>query len=197
LYNDDYDNATRPIEDGLALARELDNTWLTAWAHDRLGDAARCRNNASEAIAQYTKALELFRSADVQDDLGMACSLHKLGDAKARQSDTVHQATIHLAESMKLFQGLGDQRGVAECLEGWAFAAQTLKDSERAARLLGKAEALRAITQTKPQHADRVELEDAITRLGDGYTAAWEAGRAMSLEEAVDYALELFPSTEA
>jgi hypothetical protein len=109
------------------------------------------------------------------------------------------------AESMKLFRGLGDQRGVAECLEGWAFAAQTLgyiepRYCEPAARLLGAASALRTITQTRPQHADRDELDAAIAtardQLGDAYDAAWEAGRAMSLEQAIAYALELFPISD-
>jgi predicted ATPase len=198
-----YDQATQPLEEGLALADISGNEWLQAWALDRLGDVARRPNNRTEgalsqeasqqAIARYEEALALF--LELQDDLGMACTQHKLGDAAAWQPNTIDKAKEFLSKSMQLFHGLDDRRGIAECLEGWGFAALTSGDAKRAVHLWGAADKLRESTETPLMHADLAEFEaankHAHERLGPvDHERAWIAGRAMSQKQAMDYALQ-------
>jgi hypothetical protein len=66
---------------------------------------------------------------------------------------------------------------------------------EAAARLLGAAEALRRVIGAprapvyQPQYNARLTtLRNALDE--EAFTAAWEAGRAMTWEEAVAYALD-------
>jgi len=90
---------------------------------------------------------------------------------------------------------LGDRRRTAACLEGLAVTASTRGESERAARLFGAADALReaaGVTLPPPHraiHEPRVAAVRAALR-PEVFESAWTAGRAMSLEQAVRYALQ-------
>jgi hypothetical protein len=88
---------------------------------------------------------------------------------------------------------------VALCLEGLAALATGEAERgagprERPARLLGAAEALRAAAGAPVRRRNQA-LYDLTTAAARGlleeeaFGAAWRAGRAMSLEEAVAYAL--------
>ncbi|MFD5393208.1 ATP-binding protein [Streptomyces sp. NPDC127097] len=90
-----------------------------------------------------------------------------------------------------------DQWGVAQCLEvlGWCAAAAGL--GERAATLMGAADATwrvagSALTGLGHLHAGHQECESSLRgEMGDAaYTAAVEAGGRLSLEQSVTYALE-------
>ena len=79
-------------------------------------------------------------------------------------------------------------------LENLAYVALGQGEPERAARLLGAAAALRAARWTPILPVDRPEHEDQVARtraaLGEpAFTAAWVAGRAMTLEDALAFAL--------
>jgi hypothetical protein len=89
------------------------------------------------------------------------------------------------------------------CLEGLARVAAAREQKERAARLFGAAEALREAAgapfpsgaRAGTQPAERAAVEQHVatvrTALGsEAFAAAWAAGRAMTLDEAVAYALE-------
>ena len=104
-------------------------------------------------------------------------------------------------ESLALSKELGGSPGPLVFLEGLACDAGARGEAERAARLFGAAQALREATG--------VPLEPAMHALAEPYlvgarsqldesawTAAWEEGRAMSMEAAFEYALsEEEPST--
>jgi hypothetical protein len=80
-------------------------------------------------------------------------------------------------------------------LEGFACVAGARGDVERAARLWGAAQALH---ETKGILRDLDFLAEADARISavrsgmgeEAWEAAWRSGRAMTLEEAVSYALE-------
>ncbi len=97
-------------------------------------------------------------------------------------------------ECVPLQQQLGHRRGTAGCLEGLGYVAVNRGKPERAARLLGAAEAWREATGAPllphwyPAH-DRY-VAAAREALGEAaFTRAWAAGRTGSLETAVDEAL--------
>jgi hypothetical protein len=70
---------------------------------------------------------------------------------------------------------------------------------DRAARLLGAAQALRDTIRRRFSAGQARELDAEVALLraalgGPAFAAAWAEGRAMSLEQAVAYALDEQPS---
>jgi len=97
-------------------------------------------------------------------------------------------------------QALLDQTGLAECFEGLATVA-AVEHPERAARQFGAAHNLRERIGTPMGIGERATHDRAIAELRtvldeDSFAAAWAAGHAMPLEEAIELALEDGPSAE-
>ena len=100
--------------------------------------------------------------------------------------------------SMDVIRALfGSKKFVAGLVGGLAVLAGPAAakgQSERAVRLLGASEALREATGLGLQAADQFEIDryvaSARAQLDEAtFEAAWAEGRAMTLEEAVAYAL--------
>jgi class 3 adenylate cyclase len=90
---------------------------------------------------------------------------------------------------------LADGRGVAVFLEGLARAAVVREQADRAARLFGAAASLREALGTPRPLTERDDYEAHVTEAGaqlgpEAFAAAWIAGSTMTLEQAVEYALE-------
>lgn len=97
-------------------------------------------------------------------------------------------------ESLVAFHWQGHIPAVAHELECLAYIAQRRGAPARAARLLGAAEALREQTGVPMLANEQVEYEAEVATLKQVLDAwelqsEWLAGRAMSIEQAVEYAL--------
>jgi non-specific serine/threonine protein kinase len=99
-----------------------------------------------------------------------------------------------LRQALILWRDLGDLRDVGVGLDGLALAAAAQGQMRRAARLFGAASAVRerpGLTGNpiwEDDHARAVEATRAS--LGEAeFVAAWEEGRAMPLELAIETAL--------
>jgi DNA-binding CsgD family transcriptional regulator len=127
---------------------------------------------------------------------GLQYALDNLGWAALLQGEH-ERARNSYSESLVVCRELGDRMIASESLEGLACVAGANGKDERAVRLFGAAQALfEAVGSVAFQHT----LEEAAwrepyrgaarSRLGE---AAWEEallqGRAMGLEEAIEYAL--------
>jgi non-specific serine/threonine protein kinase len=124
-------------------------------------------------------------------DTGYA--LRGLGHLARIQGD-YERATGLLEESLGLLVQLKDKRCPALCVEGLACVASGRGQADRAARLFGAAETLRETIGVALLPAERADHERAVAaaRAGvdDGaFAAAWAEGRAMTLEQAAEYAL--------
>jgi non-specific serine/threonine protein kinase len=90
---------------------------------------------------------------------------------------------------------VGNKHTIAILMEYFALLAAAQQQPERAARLFGAAESLRERIGV-PLHPDDQKEHDqkeaaAREALGEpAFSTTWEAGRAMTWEEAVAYALE-------
>ncbi len=127
------------------------------------------------------------------DQPGRARTLHDLGFVAARQGNHA-LARARFAASLALFHQLHDRRNGAKCLEGLAGVAVASGQDERAARLFGAAEALREAIGAPLPPSYCVSYEENVGSVRASLAAAplvaaWAEGRAMSLEEAVAYAL--------
>jgi serine/threonine-protein kinase PknK len=119
----------------------------------------------------------------------VAWSLNELGVVAHRRGD-LGRAEALLEESLGVHHDLGDRWRIASVLEALAGTACAQGEFERAARLFGAAEALREAIGTPVPLCERPDRDRnvaaASTRLDD---AVWAEGRAMSVGEAVGYAL--------
>jgi hypothetical protein len=144
------------------------------------------------AAVRHEEALALARQAgriDVE-----ACQLGNLGNVARQQGDLI-RATVLQRQALELRWALGQRRQIAITLEDLAGIAGVMGQARRAARLLGAATGLRETTDAPQPVPERAATEQAVARaravLGEEvWAAAFRAGRALSLEEAIVGALE-------
>jgi hypothetical protein len=118
-----------------------------------------------------------------------------LADAQL-DSDELTQAAAHYREALAAFGADVDRERVTKGLLGLGSLLVRRGDFERAATLLGAASSLTTKNSTSsvedsPEAAALADDLNAIREaLGEqALTAAWDAGRALSLEAAVQVAL--------
>jgi DNA-binding CsgD family transcriptional regulator len=125
--------------------------------------------------------------------------LNDLGWVALLRDDHKRAEALH-KESLALSKDLGGSHRAFVFLEGLACDAGAKGETERAAKLFGAAQALREATgfPLEPAMRELAEpfLVGARSQLeGGAWSAAWEEGRAMSMETAIEYALSEEPST--
>src|SRR6202008_4826338 len=104
-------------------------------------------------------------------------------------------ARRHFTEGIAVLHGLGNPPGVIDSLEGLASIAAATASPRRAARLWGATDALRheignvrAVDETLAYERHVAPVRATLTP--DAFDRAWDEGRAMTLDEAVRYALD-------
>jgi predicted ATPase/DNA-binding SARP family transcriptional activator len=150
-----------------------------------LGDYAAARSGYEEGLA--------LRRAGEQPRL-IACALLEVGHAAWLQG--AHGVThSNAVEALALFERLGHHEGILAALENLAVAAWAHGRQERAARLMGAVEAQREALELpgadwwrRPRERIGAAMRGALGE--PAFAAAWEAGRALSLAEAMSDALD-------
>jgi predicted ATPase/Tfp pilus assembly protein PilF/transcriptional regulator with XRE-family HTH domain len=188
----EHGRAVALYEESLALDRELGDQQGIANSLHTLGDVAHQQGDYGRAAALYEESLALFR--ELGDRWGIAESLIGLGRVAFRQGDHGRAAAL-LAEALLLGRDIGARRWVTTSLEGLAWVAGARGRPDQAARLGGTAAALREAQGVPLPPEERGSHDQAVqamrAALGEeGFAAAWAAGRALPLEEAIALALE-------
>jgi predicted ATPase/DNA-binding SARP family transcriptional activator/DNA-binding CsgD family transcriptional regulator len=188
---EDAERAEPQLEEALALGRKLGDELISAYALTNLGAMAQVRGNYERCLACGEEALSIYRK--MGDGFLIAQILSGLGWAAAINGD--HEAAARfIEEGLPLAQELGSGKLSAMCLEGLAIVYGAKAEGTRAARLYGAAEALRLAIGATLSPADRAELERQLataraTLDAVSWEAAWADGRAMTPEQAAEYAL--------
>jgi predicted ATPase/DNA-binding CsgD family transcriptional regulator/Tfp pilus assembly protein PilF len=168
-------------------------SWV-GFALNDLGHLDYQRGDVARAAVRFEEALDIFRATG--NAFGPGIVLSNLGKVARRQGDYPRAATL-FTESLVHRYEQGDKQSIASSLRSLAFVAAMMRQHTRAARLWGAADALtESIGAQPPRHADRAHDAIAATRRGLGdevFAAAWAAGRALSLDEAVAEALQATP----
>jgi predicted ATPase/DNA-binding CsgD family transcriptional regulator len=189
------DNSERLLQEALVLVKEAGDKRGIASAICGLGEIATANGDYDKAQAYCEEGLALWR--EIGDKTGTARALYGLGDMFARQGD-YHRAHALLSDSLQIRYEVGNKRGIWKCLVGLATVAQEHSDPVRLVRLLAAADAL-SVSINSPRHPDEDAhynrwLDFARDRLGpEGFSAAWEEGTRLSLEEATVLAVEDLP----
>ncbi len=191
---DDRPRALTYAQQSLELSRAIGDHWLSAITLITLGEIARLDKGYEQAIRLYTESLTLLRQ--LGDRWFIAIVLENLGQVAQDQGRYAEAENIH-AECLSLCRDLENYRGVAMALEKFASVTVLRGRYERAARLLGAAQAVRAAARTALETGtlDRLDYERCQTLISAGlseecFTACWAEGRAMTIEQAIGYALE-------
>jgi non-specific serine/threonine protein kinase len=153
---------------------------------------AREQGDYSSARSLHEEGLALQR--ELGNKRGIANSLLNLGSLARKEHDYGASRSC-LAECLRLSLVLGEKRLTAYALEGCAGLAQVQEQPERAARLYGASDGLRAVLgmPLSPNEREEVDRDLAALRVTLGEAAfdrAWSAGRALTWEQAIAYALE-------
>jgi predicted ATPase/DNA-binding SARP family transcriptional activator/Tfp pilus assembly protein PilF len=189
------ESAWRRYEESLSIARELEDRPGIAGSLCGLGALALQRDDPQAARALLDESLAIFRRLThhrgiTQARMGLAAVA--LSEGEHRRAGSLYReclATLRKAEERPL---------IAYTLEGLATVAAREGNAARAVRWLGAAAALREtlgipvpLALRTRQEAERPAL---CAALGEApFTAAWDAGRALTWEAAADEALASNP----
>jgi len=187
----DYAVAQSLHEQGLAINRGLGDRRSVAISLVNLGAVAEARGDRLAARALYQECLEIFR--ELNEKVGIASSLINLGVVAVALGEIPHAQGLY-QESLAMLRELGDRRGIAFSLEGLADVGLASGCAGRAACIWGAAERLREEISSPLAPFERgrylAQLAAARGALGDAdFATAWEKGRAVTLEQAIDYAM--------
>jgi predicted ATPase/class 3 adenylate cyclase len=155
------------------------------------GQIAVRMGHYSEAISYLAESISIYESFG--DNYFANVARSETGHAYRKLGD-LDQAIVIYSETLLNWQDLGNRGAVANQLECFGFIAVENGQWDRAARLLGAAEVLRELSDTKMLVYEKQEYGQNIARLKEQAEAerleqAWIAGRQMEMEEAVAYAL--------
>jgi tetratricopeptide (TPR) repeat protein len=158
-----------------------------------LSEIAIIQGDYERATVLLEESLALDRARDNPGKRG-AWALRDLGLIAQAQGDH-GRAAAQFRESLIIRRELQDIAGIAQCLASLAEVAEVQKQPTRAARLWGAAEALRTSSGASQSLAERIRYECSVAaaraQFDDAvFVAAWPEGRAMTLEQAIAYALE-------
>ena len=191
----DYGAARALHEESLTLFRQTGDQHGIAWSLNNLGYVAELQGDCGAAKALLEESLILMRQTG--DQQGIAYALDNLGMVAHAQGDCGAARALY-GESLILMRQIGDQQGIAYSLDNLGYMASDQGRHARWVRLWSAADALRKQigAALHPNEQPRYDQEIAKARqdLGEAaFAAAWDAGRAMTWEQAVEYALSDAP----
>jgi predicted ATPase/class 3 adenylate cyclase len=173
------------------LARELDDPWSLGYVQMLLGQSAVEAGQYEEARVRLNEQLALFER--IGDEREIARSLMDLGFLAVLE-DRDEDSRRLFGQSVRGLLEFGATNWVSVCFEGLAAVALSEGDAEAATRLLAAAATIREESQdeyVEDYQRPILERTEAASRerLGPRFEAEWEAGKALTLEEAAALAL--------
>jgi non-specific serine/threonine protein kinase len=166
---------------------ELEEPVGLASALENMAAIALARKDHRNARALLDECVALRRERG--DSSGLIHTLGAMGHLARDDGDYASARAIY-RESLMLRRDLGHRIAVAQSLEDLAVLAGREKQAERAIRILGAAEVFCGTLGARSPVADPTEYERTVAEgraaLGEeAFAAAWAAGRALSLDQAV------------
>jgi predicted ATPase len=186
----DFTAASDSLEEGLRSARELGDHRCVGWMSTTLGRIARAAGDRDRASTRVAEAMS------VQQRLGDVWGIsNALCEHAALAIDEGDHGTARnlLTECVSLALSVHDRPSIAAGLDQLARLAAANNQPDRSAQLLGCIAALhRALNDPL---SSRGRADGWVTALHatldeNAFTDAWDRGRAMTLREAVAYALD-------
>ncbi|MFD2472040.1 ATP-binding protein [Amycolatopsis silviterrae] len=193
LFSGDLEFAIERLEESVEAFAALGHRTGEIHSMFEAGLALSLAGESERASAWHVRCQET--TAPIGEAWWRSFSLWAFGVEKWRQSDYAAAAELE-RESLRLKRPLEDQLGHSVCLEAMSWIAASEGDAERAARLLGAADALLRKVGLALEGIPRMWVYhlkgegDARRRASEGaFRSAYASGAAMSVDAAVAYAL--------
>ena len=171
-------------EESLIIYRQLGHQSGIASVLLNLGVVASAQGDYSGARALYEECLTIRRH--LGQPSGIANTLLNLGAVASAQGDYARARALY-KESLTIRRRSGHHQGITATLHSMGLMAHQQGLTGRAGRLIGAAASMRESIGTTLTPAGQAEVDTALGEAA--FAAAWDAGRAMTLDEAVEYAL--------
>src|SRR5688572_11597691 len=180
------------MEESLALSQGSVNPEAAVRTEGILSRLAFYRGDLSEARKHADLMLDLHK--EMGDQLSVTGHQSVMAHV-SRQIGNYKEALALYRETLPDWQKIGHRGAVAHQLECFAFIAKAQEQGERAVKLMSAAEALREASNSPRTPQERVEYEEEVTSLRTGmdektFVSLWEEGREMTMEQAIEYALQ-------
>jgi predicted ATPase/class 3 adenylate cyclase len=188
----DYPAARVLYEESLAIRRDLGEPSGIAASLNNLGNVDHYQGNLASARALFEKSLAIKR--ELGDQGGTASTLHNLGSVTYDQGDFAAALAL-CKECLGIQRELGDRLAITNSLTNLAALVAALGSVLRAARIWGAEQRLRDEIGSPLSPTDRLAREKSVAAaratLGDdaAFDRAWQEGRALTLELAIELGL--------
>lgn len=189
----DYDLAGELYAETLVFVRDqLKNKGAMAATLFELGEVAWAKGDLDQAAKRYEEAMAKGR--EINGQFTIASALNGLGKVARTRGDYATAHTLQ-QEALQILQKVGTQWGVAYALELVAALVITHEKMEFAARLFGTTESFykqfRFLMSPLERDHHEFNVRAVQAALGeDAFSAAWTAGKAMTMDEAIELALQ-------
>jgi tetratricopeptide (TPR) repeat protein len=188
----DFATAWALHEENLTLRRKLGDKWGVAASLNNLGVVAFSQGAYPAARALHEESLALLR--EMGNKRGVAMALNNLGGLALAQHDYA-TARRDYAESLTLDREIGDKEGLVCDFGGLAAVRLGIGHAPDAARLAAASETLRLAIRLTREPTERAIYEGTVAaaraQLGEhAFDTAWVEGSRMTLEEAINLALD-------
>jgi tetratricopeptide (TPR) repeat protein len=186
-----YESAQSLWEQCAASFRKIGDRFSMRGVFNNLGEIARAKGDYQKAVALYEESIEVERAV-----IGRIIFPLPLGNW-ARVSLRIGDLELGLRLAKQCLTMSREQGNLDSLTLAMAILAEVMGvrgKPEQGAKVLGAVEAARETAGVPMGHIDRVDYEYAVAAIrarldSAAFNAAWAAGRAMSLEKAVEYAL--------
>ena len=187
----DYEVARRHFADCVAMEREVGDEEGMAWSLRSLAVATLNLGDQIKAKSYFEECFSLFQNFG--DKSSLAEILYYFGYLAHFEGD-YQQAKSFFEQELSMARTVGPLLLGSQALFGLAGVAAANGQAWRAARLLGAADARAEAAATYTDAADalyeRQTLALIVAQIGEtAFAAARAEGRAMTFEQAADYAL--------
>jgi predicted ATPase len=194
LYGD-LDTARRYAEEGIRRSREAGFHFMTSVLSYNLGLIAAQRLDGVEGRLRFEEAIAAFQESRAHFNTLLA----KSDLAHLERNLGNHARALELyRETIIAFRDVSQRGAVAHQLECFAFIAIAQKQLDRAVRLFGAAEAWREQGGTSMTPLEQTEYQQQVQFVRahldpQSLNKTWAEGRALTLEQAIQYATEAGP----
>jgi predicted ATPase len=200
LKDQDLQMASSWMEEALSLYLQIDNPQDASTVRSSLGTLLLIQGKNDRAATMMEEGLALAR--ELGDRLSINTALYNLGQVAQARGD--HElAARKFEEGVELSEEMGDRSYLGYFFEGLAVVAGVRGEAERSARLFGMVERLLRTVGAPVYDSfnpnrflyERTRAAVRSTLCESAFEEARAEGQAMTLEQAVAYALEGKSST--